>query len=312
MWSWLVRQIGRDNSAPTAFGVAALCVAVAAAILLGIDLFAHLNIRFAPFFPAVLAATLFGGWAAGVFAVVLSGVICWWMFIPPRFAFLPLDLRQAEIIAIYLAVAGSIVLIAEKYRQAQRQVDVTLQELTHRTKNLLAIILSISGEISKTSTDTRNFQDRFRDRLMSLALSHDMLVKSRWHTTDLHSTVAMALGPFEQKEMVTINGPHISISPQMVENIMMALNELMTNSVKYGALSHRGGTVKISWQVEGKRLHLVWDSNLDFFDENAPIRPGFGTLVLTRIVPRNLQGKADFTIGDGQVRWELLAPLRSR
>jgi two-component sensor histidine kinase len=93
---------------------------------------------------------------------------------------------------------------------------------------------------------------------------------------------------------------------------MMGLNELLTNSVKYGALSQPGGRVKITWRVERNMLHLVWDGYLDFFDEGAPIRPGFGTLVLTRIVPSNLQGKADFKIGDGKVHWELVVPLRSR
>ena len=311
MWEWLNRRIGQGSSGPAAIGFALLCVAVAAGLLFAIDFAVQQNIRFAPFFPAILLATLFGGWRIGVFAMALSGLIAWWFFIPQRFGFFSLETKQAWALAVYFSVAATVVLIAEKYRQAQRQLDATLQELTHRTKNLLAIILSISEQLGKTSAGTRNFQDRFRDRLMSIALSHDMLVKSRWHTTDLHSTVATAIAQFAQKEKVTLSGPNISIPPQMVENIMMAVNELMTNSIKYGALSHRGGKVEISWRLEADRLHFLWHSRLDTFDQSAPVRPGFGTLVLTKIVPRNLQGKADYKIGDGSVRWELVVPFQS-
>src|SRR5437764_6314247 len=199
MWRSLVRRIGQDTSGPVAFGFAMLCVTVATALLVAIDLAAHQNVRFATYFPAVLLATLLGGWQSGLLATVLGGVISWWAFIPPRFSF---GLRPGQVWALgtYFVIALMILFIAEKYRQTQRQVDVTLQELTHRTKNLLAIIISISEQLGKTSTDTRDFRDRFRDRLMSIALSHDMLVKSRWHTADLHAVVSMAIGPIEPRD----------------------------------------------------------------------------------------------------------------
>jgi two-component sensor histidine kinase len=93
-----------------------------------------------------------------------------------------------------------------------------------------------------------------------MSVAHDLLIRNEWSDTELASAVALAITPFPAHNRITVEGPEVLVSPVMVENIMMALHELLTNSAKYGALSKGSGKIKIFWRTEKQRLHFVWDS----------------------------------------------------
>jgi two-component sensor histidine kinase len=91
---------------------------------------------------------------------------------------------------------------------------------------------------------------------------------------------------------------------------MMALHELLTNSAKYGSLATEVGRIRISWHTEGNRLRFSWNGT-GLHRSGPASRKGFGTLMLTEIVPRNLSGRARYEIEEGQVFWLLDIPFEA-
>jgi two-component sensor histidine kinase len=144
--------------------------------------------------------------------------------------------------------------------------------------------------------------------LHSIAAAHDLLVNNRWSDMDISSVVAQAVEPFGNHQ-IEFDGPRVIVTPVMVENIMMALYELLTNSAKYGVLSSAGGKIRIQWRTEAGRLHFDWEGIIAREFEPAS-REGFGTEILTKAVPRNLGGHAVYEVKDGRVLWMLDVPLR--
>jgi two-component sensor histidine kinase len=91
----------------------------------------------------------------------------------------------------------------------------------------------------------RAFKTALTERLRSIFAAHDLLISHQWTDISLHSAVGLAIAPFSTRRQVAVEGPDVMVSPVMVENIMMAVHELLTNSAKYGALSTGWGKIRI-------------------------------------------------------------------
>ena len=137
-------------------------------------------------------------------------------------------------------------------KERESRIRLLMRELTHRSKNLLTVIDAIARQTAAHSDGVKDFLTRFRDRLHSLAGSHDQLVQEDWQGAWLRELVLSQLGHYFDRDSaaIVIDGPRVRVQPEAAQHIGLAMHELATNAAKYGALSLPDGRVKIAWDVE--------------------------------------------------------------
>jgi len=196
-------------------------------------------------------------------------------------------------------------------RKAEQRMQFLMRELTHRSKNLLAVIQAIARQAAAYSPDIDAFHRDFAERLRGLARSHDLLVARNWEGASIddlvHSQLAF-LGRTDQAR-VQIEGNSMVLAPEAAQNLGLALHELATNAVKHGALSTPAGGVAVSWAVRREpdaddRLLFTWRES-GGLAAKPPVRRGFGHVVLEEIVPGMLGGSAIFEFAPDGVAWIL-------
>jgi two-component sensor histidine kinase len=196
---------------------------------------------------------------------------------------------------------------------AEEHVKFLMGELTHRSKNLLSVVQAIASQTGRTVDTFEEFQRRFADRLQGLAASHDLLVLQDWQGALLTDLVRDQLAPFTDpgSERITVSGPHIMLRPEAAEAIGLALHELATNAVKYGAISVPGGHITISWAFEDHdiepRLLVNWIER-GGPTVTPPSRKGFGHIVFERLVTKSLNGSVAIDFAPEGLIWKLSIP----
>jgi two-component sensor histidine kinase/CheY-like chemotaxis protein len=194
---------------------------------------------------------------------------------------LRLLLEQAGIDAqVLLAQAG----IDEKEREAADKLQkLILEELHHRIKNTLATVSAIASQSLRTATSIEHAQHAIEGRLVALGRAHDLLLQARWANADLSNTISGATAPYdgEGAGRFSMSGPDIKITSGAVIALAMTLNELCTNTTKFGALSVPTGSIDIAWKIdeETQRLVLTW-SEKGGPSVSAPSRESFGTRLI--------------------------------
>jgi two-component sensor histidine kinase len=183
-----------------------------------------------------------------------------------------------------------------------------LRELAHRSKNQLAVIKGMVLQTAREAKDVQQFAKQLNQRIQGLAQSQDLMVQQNWNGAWLSDLVNTHLELFGAARRADIAGPPIFISADSAQNIGFALHELATNASKHGALSHPEGRLRVSWQgPENGRLRMEWVEQ-DGPPVEAPLRRGFGYLVITQLVPQAVQGMAKLDFAPTGVRWELEFP----
>lgn len=184
-----------------------------------------------------------------------------------------------------------------------RQVQLLMQEINHRTKNMLSLVQAIARQT--TGATHEEFTARFSDRIQALARNQDILINNEWQGIALSDLCRCQLSPFDAESgtTITIKGPDVTLTAAAAQSLGIVLHELATNAVRHGALSSDQGTVAISWQIPGTPdapggLSLLWQER-GGPDASAPDRAGFGTTVLEKMAEMALGGtvRADFTTG---------------
>jgi two-component sensor histidine kinase/DNA-binding response OmpR family regulator len=195
---------------------------------------------------------------------------------------LRLLLEQAGIDAeVLLAQAG----IEAKEREAAEKLQkLILEELHHRIKNTLATVSAIAAQSLRTATSIEHGQHAIEGRLVALGRAHDLLLQARWANADFANTIRGATAPYDNEEgagRFSIAGPDIKITSGAVIALAMTLNELCTNTTKFGALSVPAGSIDIAWKIdEGtQRLQLTW-SEKGGPSVREPSRQSFGTRLI--------------------------------
>jgi PAS domain S-box-containing protein len=183
-----------------------------------------------------------------------------------------------------IIAASKIARDISKQKRAAEAEKVLVQELKHRTSNLLAVIQSIAHNTLSGSGSVESARIRFEGRLQALARACRQLTESNWSGASLHTIVHQALEPFAVR--VHIDGADVILGAKDAQNFALAVHELATNATKYGALSNSGGRVNITWGIAAGRS----GANLTFrWQERggppaiAPKRVGFGTTLLRAI-----------------------------
>jgi two-component sensor histidine kinase/FixJ family two-component response regulator len=194
---------------------------------------------------------------------------------------LRLLLEQAGIDAeVLLEQAG---IDAKEREAADKLKKLILEELHHRIKNTLATVSAIASQSLRTATSIEHGQHAIEGRLVALGRAHDLLLQARWANADFANTIRGATAPYDNEGAgrFSIAGPDLKITSGAVIALAMTLNELCTNTTKFGALSVPAGSVDIAWTIDQgmQRLQLTW-SEKGGPAVRAPSRQSFGTRLI--------------------------------
>ncbi|HXW71806.1 MAG TPA: PAS domain S-box protein [Methylocella sp.] len=208
---------------------------------------------------------------------------------------------------------GGFLDLAERKAAEEHQLFL-MRELSHRSKNLLAIIQAIASQTARSATTLADFQERFGQRLRGIAASNDLLINQNWKSAPLEKLIRHQTAPFAGKDRSRLRteGPDVRLTPAAAQALGLALHELATNSVKYGALSKDRGKVTVSWSIgedfKGRRLRLSWREE-GGPPVTEPVKKGFGTAVIEQMVAHSLQGDVMLSFDPAGLRWNLAMPL---
>ncbi|WP_309602942.1 HWE histidine kinase domain-containing protein [Sphingomonas sp.] len=194
---------------------------------------------------------------------------------------LKLALEQAGIDATALLVQSGI--DAEERDAADKLQNLIHAELHHRIKNMLATVGAITHQSLRTATSMAHASSAIDGRFVALARAHDLLTRVSWEHATIDSTIRSAVEPFDQGGgRFVISGEDIRIASSSVIAFAMTLNELCTNTTKFGALSLPSGRVHIGWRIDGDRLQFEWVET-GGPPVSEPTRKSFGTRMMTSL-----------------------------
>jgi two-component sensor histidine kinase len=167
-------------------------------------------------------------------------------------------------------------------KKAETRQQLLIDELNHRVKNTLAIVQALSQQSLKGGRPPAEERATFEARLSALAAAHNLLTNAAWESVSLLQVVETAMATVCETELRRhhIAGPEVRLGPQAAVSFALAIHELCTNAIKYGALSNDSGTISIKWHLEGSgddpRLLLIWTEQGGPAVQ-APPKRGFGT-----------------------------------
>jgi PAS domain S-box-containing protein len=176
--------------------------------------------------------------------------------------------------------------------EKEEHIRVLLMEVNHRSKNMLSVVQALAR---RSGGGDPAFLQRFESRLTSLSANQDLLVRRGWGTIPMEelADAQLAILDPDARAQVTLKGPAINLSPRAAEILGMAVHELATNALKYGALSQPGGTVQLSWSEIRGRFCVAWTEQ-GGPAVTPPAATGFGTTLIRHIPARSL--KADVVL----------------
>jgi two-component sensor histidine kinase/CheY-like chemotaxis protein len=215
-----------------------------------------------------------------------------------RVAFAALAALAAKLLAFEAEIT------ARKAEEQQRETLVA--ELDHRVKNVLAAVQSLAAQSARRASSLEGFLKTFSGRLKSMASAHQLLTATRWRGAGMQNIAAAELGGLAPGQ-TRWRGPDILLNPRAANAMSLALHELATNAVKFGALSVDTGRVEVDWRgLEDGGLSLSWVERGGPLVAN-PARRGFGCTLLEKVTGRELSGEARISFSSEGVRATILA-----
>ncbi|WP_238279387.1 HWE histidine kinase domain-containing protein, partial [Methylobacterium goesingense] len=212
------------------------------------------------------------------------------------------ELRAAEALRVtLLEVILRLTDSAEKERKgAQERQELLIAELNHRVRNILNLIRGVVTQSRSSELSGEEFAALVGSRIQALARAHDQITTSNWGPGSLRNLILLEAGAYlgEKADRLVLDGADVLLEPQAFSTMALVVHEMMTNSAKYGALCDRHGRVDIRWERDAlDYLVLHWRES-GGPTVQAPKRRGFGTTIIERSIPYELQGEAE-------IRYEL-------
>jgi PAS domain S-box-containing protein len=194
-------------------------------------------------------------------------------------------------------------------KEGEAHLRLLMRELTHRSKNLLAVIQAMARQTARHAGSIEGFLNQFAARLQALAASHDLLVRESWYGASLRELIQSQLAAYTDsgETQVAIDGPAVALKPEAAQNLGLALHELAVNAAKFGALSVPNGRVSITWVLRDNALTLEWREQ---FGPKVKIRrkKGFGSMVIERNLARALDAKVNLDLDPDGLRCHIVIP----
>ena len=197
--------------------------------------------------------------------------------------------------------------ITERKRQ-EVMLHELMREVNHRSKNILAVVQAIARQMPATEPEI--YKRELGERLRSLALCQDVLVNNGWQNVGMSQLLESQLSHLGDMvgSRIHLSGPNILVSPTEAQGFGMAVYELTTNATKYGALSNESGVIEVTWDVmtnnDSSRLHFHWRER-GGPTVVEPTGSGFGSKVLSKLVPAMLNGTTAATFPPEGFEWQI-------
>src|SRR3954466_12712094 len=198
-------------------------------------------------------------------------------------------------------------------RTLQDRQQVLLSELQHRTRNLLSLVQAIARQTVRSSTSLSEFSGHFESRLAALSRVQGVLARTDHGSIKLEQIVRAELEAHGADERVEVGGPDVELAPNAAQALALALHELATNAVKYGALRQHSGTLSVKWDLRendrGRLVKLDWREAGVSLPPGPPPRKGYGRELIERALPYQLDAVTKFEIAADGVRCSVELPL---
>jgi len=193
------------------------------------------------------------------------------------------------------------------HHEAEANLRLINAELQHRVKNTLAVVNGIARQSLRDASG--DALGAFQARIAAFGRAHDALSQQTWATATVRATVSSALEAFEsQGGRFEIDGPDVLLGSRQSLSLSMAVHELATNAVKYGALGEPGGVVCIRWLIEGDRFVWEWQER-GGPPVREPARVGYGSQLVKRVLAADFNGAVEVRFDAAGARYRLEAPL---
>ena len=205
-------------------------------------------------------------------------------------------------------ISGVTVDITERKGAEERQA-LLAREVDHRAKNAMAIVQSI---VRLTKAESiAEYGNVIEGRIKALSRAHALLSDSRWQGAEMAKLVEEELAPYRSvhADRIRITGPKIVLEPTTAQTLALALHELSTNAVKYGALSQASGRLELDWEIFPDEIVVTWRES-GGPTVHKPRQTGFGAKIITSSIERQLEGKVSFDWRPEGLFCELHAPRR--
>lgn len=202
-------------------------------------------------------------------------------------------------------------LTRERTRAAEKQ-DLLIAELNHRVRNILGLIRALVSQSQAEALSVPGFAAIIGGRIAALATAHDNITDKNWGPASLARLIEGELAPYcgGNRARFKLVGDDVLVTPEAYTILALVVHELATNSAKYGSLSARSGTVEVTLaRTAFGDLSLRW-REVGGPPVTAPTRHGFGSTIITRSIPHDLQGEADMRYRLGGVEGDFLVPAR--
>ena len=204
-------------------------------------------------------------------------------------------------------------------RRTDEHQRLLLAELQHRVRNIIAMIRSIARRTAETVDDVDDYVDHLEGRISAMARTQALLTRQVGQGVDLHNIVLDELAAqAAEPGRYQVHGPDVNLPPKAAEVLTLAIHELATNAVKYGALGQSGGRIEVAWCIEPPAeegrpdwLRFTWTEYGVRVDE-GPRRGGFGTELITARVPYELRGEGRMDLKETGVAAMIRFPLAGR
>jgi len=199
-------------------------------------------------------------------------------------------------------------------KRNEEHMRLVMRELTHRTKNLLAVVIAIARQTSAQSGDVKVFVNALIGRLRALSAAQDLIVADDWAGVAMDALIDAILAQHVQRRAssVSVTGPSVVLSPEAAQNLGLAIHELAVNATRHGALSSAKGKVAIEWSVveadAGLQINFSW-TETGGPDVREPAKRGFGMMVIERNLARAMGADVDLDFRPSGLVARLTLPL---
>ena len=197
--------------------------------------------------------------------------------------------------------------ITARKRSEQHQM-LLIHELNHRVKNTLAIVQAIAHQSFKGEDLSIAARRAFEGRLAALSAAHNLLTRQNWEGASIRQVLDEGMAAYRSSDRIRLSGPDLPLGPKSAVSLAMAVHELATNAVKYGALSNEQGRIEIDWSVDANRLRWRWR------ERGGPVvarpqRRGFGSRMIERGLAAELRGEVRLDFAEDGLVCTLFSPL---